>query len=45
MERNEIVRFLRAKADLFFISLVGLLASAAIEVFAALSGSSMTPDR
>ena len=31
---DEIVRFLRADASLLFISLVGLLASAAIEVFA-----------
>jgi hypothetical protein len=33
---DEIVRFLRVDANLFFISLVGLLASAAIEVFARL---------
>jgi hypothetical protein len=33
---NEIVRFLRIDANLLFISLVGLLASAAIEVFARL---------
>jgi hypothetical protein len=33
---EEIVRFLRADVNLFFISLVGLLASAAIEVFARL---------
>jgi hypothetical protein len=34
--REEIKGFLRADANLFFISLVGLLASAAIEVFARL---------
>ena len=33
---EEIVRFLRADANLFFICLLGLLASAAIEVFARL---------
>jgi hypothetical protein len=32
---DEIVRFLRADAKLLFICLVGLIASAAIEVFAA----------
>ena len=32
-EGDEIVGFLRADANLFFISLIGLLASAAIEVF------------
>jgi hypothetical protein len=36
VDGEEIVGFLRADAGLFFISLVGLLASAAIEVFARL---------
>jgi hypothetical protein len=34
--RNEIIRFLRVDANVFFLSLLGLLASAAIEVFARL---------
>jgi len=36
VDGNEIVRFLRADANLLLISLVGLLVSAAIEVFARL---------